>query len=88
MTTSHSPLRVLKGQAARIAERMKAIERGEVSDPKIDAARAAGLFKIGVVMDDKIITLKITADKIRECSEAALAEYVLRLMKGERDKGH
>jgi len=88
MTTSQSPLRVLKAQADKIARTIKAIERGEpVDDPggKIAASRARGIFKPCIVMDDKLITIEISWTKVSETSEVALAEYVLKLMKGARD---
>jgi hypothetical protein len=89
MTTSQSPLRVLKAQADKIAQTMKAIERGEqvTNDPagKIAASKARGVFKPGIVMDDKIITIEITWDRVKETSEVALAEYILRQMRGARD---
>jgi len=88
MTTPQSPLRVLKAQADMIAKTIKAIERGEpVNDPggKIAASRATGVFKPGIVMDDKVITIEITWAQISETSEVALAEYILKLMKGARE---
>jgi hypothetical protein len=92
MTTSHSPLKVLKAQADKIAKVIKAVERGEnpIEDVggKIAASREKGSFKTGIVMDDKVITIEMTWAKIRETSEVALAEMVLRDMRGRRDTAH
>jgi hypothetical protein len=89
MTTSHSPLRALKAQADAIAKLIKAVERGEnpVEDRggKIAAARNRESVKVGVVMDDKIITLELPWATIRETSEVGMAEYILKLMRGQRD---
>lgn len=92
MTTKNSPLRVLKSQADRIAQAVKAAERGEQIDiqfaEKIRAARARESFKIGIVMDDKLISINITWTKIRETSEVSLAEYILKHMRESRDAVH
>ena len=89
MTTSRSPLRVLKGQADKIAATIKAAERGEKIDvrfaEKIAAARSKESFKTGIVMDDKIITIEMTWATIRSSSEAGLSEYILKQMRGARD---
>lgn len=92
MTTSQSPLRVLKAQADKIAQTIKAVERGEnpIEDRggKIAAARNRDTFKVGVVMDDKVITIDIAWATIRANSEVGLAEYILKLMRGSRDAIH
>ena len=88
MTTSQSPLRVLKSQADNIAKIIKAIERGEpVNDPggKIAASKAKGVFKPGIVMDDRVITIEISWAKIIETSEVALGAYILKLMRDTRE---
>lgn len=89
MTTSHSPLRVLKAQSDMIAKTIKAVERGEnpVEDRggKIAAARNKDTFKVGVVMDDKIIAIDMAWATIRAHSEVGLAEYILKLMRGSRE---
>jgi len=92
MTTSHSPLRVLKAQADMIAKTIKAVERGEnpIEDRggKIAAARHKPGFKVGVVMDDKVITIDMAWAMIRANSEVGLAEYILKLMRGSRETSH
>jgi hypothetical protein len=92
VTTSHSPLRVLKAQADMIAKTIKAVERGEnpVEDRggKIAAARNRPGFKVGVVMDDKVITIDMAWSTIRETSEVGLAEYILKHMRGARERSH
>lgn len=90
MTTSKSPLRQLKGQADDIARRLKALERGEgaiVSDPagRIEAAQGRETITFGIVMDDKLIKIEIAWATIRAHSEAGLAEFVLKHMRGQRD---
>jgi len=92
MTTSHSPLRVLKAQADKIAQTIKAVERGEnpVEDRggKIAAARDKPGFKVGVVMDDKVLVVEMAWSTIRETSEVGLSEYILKHMRGARETSH
>ena len=92
MTTSRSPLRVLKAQADGIAKMMKAVERGEnpVEDVggKIASARDRGTVKIGVVMDDKVISIDMPWSKIRETSEVGIAEWILQFMRDKREAQH
>jgi hypothetical protein len=89
MTTKHSPLSALKAQADKIAAILKAAERGEKIDvrfaEKIDAARAKESFKIGIVMNDKVITIEMPWTMIRTTSEAGIAEYIIRQMREVRD---
>lgn len=88
MTTAHSPLRVLKAQADKIAATLKAAERGENIDvrfaEKIEAARKTDSFVVGVMMDDKIIKIEMPWTTIRSTSEVALAEYILDQMREMR----
>lgn len=90
MTTAHSPLRVLKAQADKIAKNIKAAERGESVAPEFAArlaeARARPAFVVGVLMDDKIIRITLSWDAIRGSSEVALAALILKHMREER--GH
>lgn len=89
MTTRHSPLNVLKMQADVIAAKLKAIGRGEPVDGdfagKVAAARKHGVFKPGIVMDDKVIILEIPFSLIDATGEVALSAYILKLMREERD---
>jgi len=89
MTTSKSPFHALKAQADKIASTLKAAERGAKIDArfaeKIAAARANPSFKVGIVMDDKVINVEIPWTTIDDTTEPGLAEYVLRLMRGARD---
>lgn len=88
MTTKNSPLSQIRAQADKIAATIKAAERGEKIDvrfaEKIAAARATPSLKVGVVMDDKVLTIDLPWTTIQESSEAALAEYVLNLMREQR----
>lgn len=90
MTTRHSPLKALKTQADKIASTLKAAERGEkiaaVFAEKINAARAnEDSFKVGIVMDDKVIVVTLPWATIRETSEAGLSEYIVRQMRETRE---
>jgi hypothetical protein len=90
MTTAHSPLRVLKAQADRMAASLKAAERGEIiaSDPgaKIQKARGLDSIRFAVVMDDKVLTIEMTWATIRWRSEAGIAEFILNEMRKSRDQ--
>lgn len=92
MTTARSPLRVLKAQADKIAATLKAAERGEKIDvrfaEKIEAARGTDGFKVGIVMDDKIITIEMPWAVVRETNEAGIAEYILDQMREVRNVAH
>lgn len=89
MTTTQSPLHLLKAQADKIAAAIKAAERGEKIDvrfaEKIAAARSKDALTFGVVMDDKFIKIEMPWATIRATSEAGLAEYVLNQMREARD---
>lgn len=79
MTTSQSPLSLLKSQAEKIAASLKALSRNQSN--AVDRKS----IKFAVVMDDKIVTIDMPWIVVRETSEAALAEYILRQMQGARD---
>ncbi len=89
MTTKHSPMSALKAQAAKIAATLKGAERGDKIDArfatKIAEARVRGVFKVGIVMDDKVITIDMPWATIRDSDEAGLSEYILGLMRETRD---
>lgn len=88
MTTSRSPLPVLRAQASTIARTLKAAERGEKIDArfaeKVEAARGKASFRIGIVMDDKLVTIDMPWTTIREATEAGLAEYIVDQMREAR----
>lgn len=90
MTTSQSPLRVLKAQADSIAKTIKQAERGEPVPlefaAKLRAARAKNEFVVGVVMDDKLIKITLPWMLLQNTSEVALAAYILKHMRGEREQ--
>jgi hypothetical protein len=92
VTTSQSPLRVLKVQADKIAQTVKAISRGEnpVEDRggKLAAARHKETVKFGVVMDDKVIMIEMTWKTIGDSSEVGIAEMILKHMRGARETQH
>lgn len=91
MTTKHSPMRVLKAQADKIAATLKAAERGDKIDAqfaeKIQVARAKESFKVGVVMDDKVLIITMPWTTIRSSDEKGLAEYILNQMREARPDG-
>lgn len=88
MTTKHSPLRVLKAQADKIAATIMAAERGEKIDvqfaQKLAEARTKESFTVGIVMDDKVIKIGISWDLIRSTGQVALSEYILDQMRETR----
>lgn len=89
MTTKSSPIQALKAQANKIAATLKAAERGEKVDAtfaeKIAAARATkGSIKVGIVMDDKIITLEMPWGTISSISEWELSKYIVDQMQEAR----
>lgn len=89
MTTSTSPLRVLKAQADTIAKTIKAVERGEnpIEDRggKIAAALAKPTVKFAVMMDDKLLSIEMSWATIRESSETGMAEWILKHMRESRE---
>lgn len=83
MTTKSSPIRVLKTQAERIAKALK-----NPATPQMTAARLKPIFKTGIVMDDKVITVEMSWDLVDSTTEPALAEYILKLMREATDVSH
>lgn len=92
MTTARSPIQELKAQAAQIASMLKKAERGEkvAKDPagKIAAARKTPSVKFAVFMDDKILNIEMSWAKIRDTTQAGLAEYIVDQMREARDTIH
>ena len=90
MTTSRSPIRVLKNQADSMAKMLKAVERREFPTvphaAKIIAARDKPGLKFAVMMDDKLISIEMTWAKIHDTSEAALSAFILKYMRNQRDQ--
>lgn len=88
MTTKHSPLAMLQGQAKMVAAVLKQAERGDAGPinltDKVLEARKNPTFKTGLVMDDKVITIELPWTKIAETTEPTLAEYILDLMRESR----
>lgn len=89
MTTKHSPLRELKMQADKIAATIAAAERGETIDvafaARIEEARTRESVKLGIIMDDKVITIELPWTTIRATGEVGLSEYILLQMREARD---
>lgn len=74
MTTSKSSLRALKAQADSIAKMLKDTERDGTASP---AAKAKDAIRVGIVMDDKIITMDISWKTIHDISELALSTFIV-----------
>jgi hypothetical protein len=89
MTTARSPLRILTGQAKTVAKMLKACERGEKLPgdygAKIEAARGRPSIQFAVIMDDKVLKIRMSWATIRETTELAISEYILRQMREARD---
>lgn len=89
MTTAHSPLRLLKGQADNMARILKAAERGETPNvphaAKIAEARTRDSVKFVVAMDDKWLKIEMTWATIRDTSEAGISEFIVKQMREARD---
>lgn len=83
MTTAQSPIGKIRKQATKIARTLKAA----LTDPhpRFDAARKNPGFKAGIVMDDKVITLNVPWETIRETSEVALTEWIIKQMREIKD---
>jgi hypothetical protein len=86
MSTKDSPPWQLAAQAKTIASHMKKAERREIKDPRILAARDVDPFKVGVVMDDKLITIEMTWAAIKEAAEPDLAVMILTHMREETEQ--
>jgi hypothetical protein len=91
MTTARSPLRELRAQSDRIANLLKAAERGEAI-PNVPFAQKVGKarrtkdsVKFVVAMDDKFISIEMPWATIRDTSEVGIAEYILKHMREARD---
>lgn len=87
MTTKHSPAAALKAQADQIAHTLKRAERGQKIDvrfaEKIAEARGRESLKVGIVMDDGVVTLDLPWSTIREESEAGLSAFIVGQMRRE-----
>jgi hypothetical protein len=85
MTTSSTPVGLLVAQAARIASKLKAAERGENTDPGAVAARKKQGIKFAIAMDDKTIVIEMDWSLICDTTEQALTELLVREMQGKRN---
>lgn len=85
MTTSRSPLHVLREQARTTAANLKRAAEGVpvAPDPagKIKSSLARGTIKFAVVMDDKVIKFEMEWKTIREMSAVELGDVILEQMK-------
>lgn len=92
MTTGESPMWQLRAQAEEMAARLKAMERGDpaVMDAagRVAAARERPSITFAVVMDDKTLKVEMTWVAIRDLSEAAIAEFILKQMRNKRANSH
>lgn len=78
MTTKHSPLSKIQAQADKMAAALKSMER--------DASVAKGeTINFAIVMDDKVIRIEAAWSMIRATEEAALAAYIVKQMREEKE---
>jgi hypothetical protein len=78
VTTKDSPIEKLTAQAAGIAAQLKANVPPRGKEPR-------PFIRVGIVMDDKTLSLDIPWDTIRDTDKAGLAECILREM---QERGH
>jgi hypothetical protein len=78
MSTSQTAEKFLRKQANVISSSLKAMEdkEGQGSIPR-DA------ITFGIVMDDKVIKMTMTWDKIRKTSKEALTVFIVKHMQGQ-----
>lgn len=91
MVSKNSPFAELKVRADRIASQLKALERGDtkgIHDPRnaLAKAKAAGHIVFAVVMDDKVIKVKMPWEVIRDTDEAGISQWILDYMQGTERK--
>jgi hypothetical protein len=89
MTTSLSSLRQLQAHADKIAQALKRMERGEKVESTngldLEAkARNGPSIKFAVAMSDKTLIIDLTWATIAAKSEAELAAFLVKHMRGER----
>ncbi len=91
MTTKDSPLSQLRQQGDMIAAMLKKAERGEpipvAFGEKIAQARGRPELKLGIVMDDQVITLDLPWTTVKELSEPELSRWIVSTMRGKRADG-
>ena len=86
MTTSQSPVEILRKQATIVARSMKDAESGKLRGGKVSEARAhSDRIVGGIVMDDKVITIELSWETIRASTEEALVEMILKQMQGKKN---
>lgn len=71
-----------------MAAMLKAAERGEPipgDNGKLAAARQRDIVKFVVAMDDKVLSVEMPWSRIKETSEAGIAEFILQQMRGARE---
>lgn len=73
MTTKDSPPEKIHAQAVKIAKRLKLM----VPDHKPHV-------KIGIIMDDKVLTIKMTWEKLASLTEAELVVAICAYMREEK----
>lgn len=87
MTTAKSPPAALRAQACKIADTLKRSVAGEkiAPDPlgKIPASKERGYLDFAIVMDDKIVSIKVPWKTLEESTHAQLSEFIYRQMSQE-----
>ena len=86
------PDKHVREQADRIAETLKRAERGEmIADNmgrKIAISPTRSSVKFAVAMDDKSLIIEMPLAMIKDMSEHAISEYLLKHMRATRDTVH
>jgi len=93
MTTAQSSPVILRAQADRMAEVLKAAERREVIRrlpyiQRLVDARDKPTVTFAVAMDDKILKIEMAWETIRDTTKEGLAEFILGKMREDRHAGH
>lgn len=87
MSTKDTPESKLRRQAAFMARNLKAMAIAPLThlSSNVREARGRDVFTTGIVMDDKFIKIEMPWTNIRESTELALTEYIVKLMREERE---
>lgn len=72
MTTKNSPVERLENQAGMIAAKLKEM-----------ALTQTGVVKVGIVMDDQILTPKFDLAKIKKITVKDLIDSIVTIMQGK-----
>lgn len=89
MSTSNSPLSKLRKEAREIAVNLKKMASGEFDgdDPagKIAKSKETGVFKFGVAMDDKLLTIETKWADIETMTVEQMTDMIIDAMRQNPD---